>query len=101
MGQFILKRDDLRLGLALGFIAPVLGIFIFYCWKFSGASFKDFLGYIGSNKQLVSSLSVLCLFVNVVVLTIYLNSKKDKTAKGIFAMTVLLSLITLLFKFFG
>jgi len=101
VGQFILKRDDLKLGLVLGFLSPILGIIAFYLWKFSGFPFKEFLEKVGSNKQLISSLTVISLFLNVVLFTVYINTRKDKTAKGIFIITVIFAIVSLIFKFFG
>lgn len=103
MGQFILKRDDLKLGLVLGLLMPIIGIFIFYYWRFSSASFVEFWNYLTSqsNKNLITSLSVICMFLNVVLFTIYINTKRDQTAKGIFAVTVVFGIAALVFKFWG
>ena len=101
MGQFILKRDDIKLGLIIGLLTPLIGIFVFYIWKFSSVSFSEFWGYLGANKSLITSLSVICLFLNVVVFTLYINTKRDKTAKGIFAITVVFGIAALIFKFWG
>ena len=101
MGQFILKKDDVKLGLIIGLLMPLIGVFIFYVWKFSSVSFPEFWNYLTSNKNLVNSLSVICLFLNVVVFTLYINTKRDQTAKGIFAITVLFGIAALVFKFWG
>lgn len=103
MGQFILKRDDLKLGLTLGLLMPIIGIFIFYFWRFSSTSFAEFWNYLtsASNKNLITSLSVICMFLNVVLFTIYINTKRDQTAKGIFAVTVIFGIAALIFKFWG
>ena len=101
MGQFILKRDDLKLGLLVGLLMPLVGILVFYLWKFSSVSFGEFWSYLGSNKNLITSLSVVCLFLNVVVFTLYINTKRDETAKGVFAITVVFGIAALIFKFWG
>lgn len=101
MGQFILKRDNVKLGLLLGLLMPIIGIFVFYWWRFSSASFPEFWNYLKSNKNLITSLSVICLFLNVVLFTIYINTKRDQTAKGIFAVTVIFGIAALVFKFWG
>jgi len=101
MGQFILKRDDIKLGLVIGLLMPLIGIFVFYLWKFSSVSFGEFWGYLGANKSLITSLSVICLFLNVVVFTLYINTKRDNTAKGVFAITVVFGIAALIFKFWG
>jgi hypothetical protein len=53
------------------------------------------------EKRLLSSLTVVCLLLNVGVFTYYVNTKKDATAKGIFAVTLLYGIVSLLVKFFG
>lgn len=54
-----------------------------------------------TNKRLVTAISIPCLFLNVILFTVYINSRKDKTAKGIFASTIIYAIASLLFKFMG
>jgi hypothetical protein len=101
MGQFILKRDNLKLGLILGLLMPIIGIFAFYLWKFSFTSFANFWYFLKTNKNLVTSLSVVCLFLNVLLFTLYINTKRDQTAKGVFAITVVFGIAAFIFKIWG
>ena len=101
MGQMILKRDSLKLGLLLGLLTPTLGIVIYYYWKIAPNSWSDFFFYLKTNKSLVTSLTMICLLCNVAIFTAYVNTKRDQTAKGIFAMTLIYAIASLLFKFFG
>jgi hypothetical protein len=101
MGQFILKRDDIKLGLVIGLLMPLLGVLLFYLWKFSSVSFSEFWDYLKTHKNLITSVSVVCLFLNVVVFTLYINTKRDQTAKGIFVVTVIFGIAALVFKFWG
>ena len=39
----MLKKDNLKLGIVLGFLAPVLGFFGYYLIKFRLFSFQEFL----------------------------------------------------------
>jgi len=49
----MLKRDDIRLGLALGFIAPIISLGIYYLVKFYPLfSLKDFFDFSGQTKIL-------------------------------------------------
>jgi hypothetical protein len=54
-----------------------------------------------TNKRLVTAISIPCLFLNVILFTIYINSRRDSTAKGIFASTLVYAIASLLFKFLG
>ena len=96
----MLKKDNLRFGLLLGFIAPLISLVIYYFVKFYPLfSVKDFFSFIGSNKNQITAISVPCLVLNIALFTYYINSRLDKTAKGIFAVTLVYAIAALLFKF--
>jgi hypothetical protein len=95
------KRDDLKLGVLLGLLAPVISFFGYYFWKFRLFSFGDFLHALQTNKPLITAVTIPILLLNVVLLTYFFNTKKDQTAKGIFAVTLIYALGSVLFKFFG
>ena len=96
----IFKKDDLRLGLILGLVAPILSLVVYYFVKFYPLyTVKDFLGFVNSNKQQITAISVPCLVLNIVLFTVYINSHRDKTAKGVFAATLIYAILALLFKF--
>jgi hypothetical protein len=97
----ILQRNSLKLGLLLGLLLPVLGIVIYYYWKISPNSWSIFLQYLKIEKRLLSSLTVVCLLLNVALFTYYVNTRRDETAKGIFAITLVYAIASLLVKFFG
>lgn len=99
----IFKKDNLLLGLVLGMIAPVLGLLLFKFYKFGIYTFKvtiDFMFSEPGHKTLSVALT-LSLLLNALLFTIYINSIKDKTAKGIFISTVLYGITILLIKTFG
>ncbi len=52
-----------------------------------------------TNKSQVTAISVPCLVLNIVLFTVYINSHRDKTAKGVFAATLIYAIVALLFKF--
>lgn len=99
----MLKKDNLQLGLLLGFLAPILGLIIYYfvTFYFNGVGFMEFLGYLKHYKSLLTSVSSLSLVANAVVFTFYINSHKDKTAKGIFVSTLIYGIAVLLVKLAG
>jgi hypothetical protein len=53
------------------------------------------------NKQLVTALTIPCLLLNIVLFTFHINGQRDKTAKGIFTVTLIYAVTALLFKFFS
>lgn len=96
----IFKKDNLRLGLILGLVAPILSLVVYYFVKFYPLySIRDFFGFMQSNKSQITAISVPCLVLNIVLFTVYINSQRDKTAKGVFAATLIYAIIALLFKF--
>ena len=97
----VLKKNSLKFGLVLGLLVPLLGVAIYYYWKIAPNSWYAFFQYLKIEKRLLSSLTVVCLLLNVGVFTYYVNIKKDETAKEIFAITLLYGIVSLLVKFFG
>ena len=94
------RKDNLKFGLLLGFIAPLLSLMIYYLVKFYPLfSIKDFWGFIASNRSQITAISVPCLVLNIALFTYYINSHLDKTAKGIFVVTLIYAIAALLFKF--
>jgi hypothetical protein len=93
-------KDNWKLGLVIGFLAPFLGFFVYYLMRFRMFSLKDFFDVLMMQKSLMSGIISLALIVNVIVFTIYINKHKDKTATGIFIATCLYALVALGFKWF-
>jgi hypothetical protein len=93
------KKDNLRFGLLLGFIAPLLSLIAYYFIKFSLFSVADFFRFVAANKSQITAISVPCLVLNIALFTFYINTHRDKTAKGIFAITLVYAIAALLLKF--
>lgn len=99
--KLALTKDSLRLGLLLGIIAPFFGMFIFYFWKFYPTfSLKEFFTVLFMQKTLVTGIVGFSLFANAVIFTLYINTRKDRTAKGIFIVTVIYAVSAIIFKLF-
>jgi len=100
VATFILKRDNLKLGLILGLLGPALGLVIVYFFKFSSYDFMEFLDYFFNDSRLITSIGALCLLANAILFTIYVNTHRDNTAKGIFATTLVYGIAILIIKVF-
>ncbi len=96
----MLKRDNLKLGLALGFLAPILGFGIYYLIRFRLFTIKEYLQVLMMEKSLLSGVTSLALFANAVIFTIYINTRRDKTATGIFIATCIYGVAALIIKWF-
>ena len=96
----IFKKDNLRLGLVLGLVAPIVSLAIYYFVRFYPTyPVQEFFFFLRTNKSQITAISVPCLVANIALFTIYINSHQDSTAKGIFAATILYAIAALLFKF--
>ncbi len=93
------NKDNYILGLTIGAVLPLLSFFGYYYRKFSLFTFSEFIELLSQNKSLVTALSIPCLLLNIVLFTIFINGRKDKTAKGIFIASIIYALSALIFKF--
>ena len=95
----ILKKDNLKLGILLGIVAPLLAMMIYYFWNFSRAlSVSEYFTVLKTNKPLLTAISSICLLANAVIFTVYINTHRDQTAKGVFAATLLYGIFVLVYK---
>ena len=71
---------------------------IVYFIRFSGYTFNEFVRVFLNEKKLITFWGVWCLVGNIALFTYYINTSKDQTAKGIFAITVVYGIGILLLK---
>ena len=98
-----MKKDNLLFGVIAGLIAPILGLVIYYFVVFYSkkVGFLEFLGYMKQYKTLLTGVSSVSLIANAVLFTVYINTRLDKTAKGIFVATIFYAIAVLLVKALG
>jgi hypothetical protein len=99
----IFKKDNFILGLVLGTLAPMVGVILFKFYKFGIFTWKETLQFMmvePGYKTLSVALS-LSLLLNALLFTIYINTNKDYTAKGIFVTTLVYGLFVLSTKTFA
>ncbi len=99
----IFKKDNFIFGFIMGLAAPLLGFFLFKYNKLATLTYKEayqYMIYQPGHNMLTVAIS-LSLLANAVLFTIYINSHIDKTAKGIFAATIIYALIALTLKTFS
>jgi len=94
----IFKKDNLKLGLILGLLGPILGLVVIYFVSYSASSFKDFFELFINTNKLITSIGSLSLLANVILFTIYINTHRDNTAKGIFVITLIYGIGILVLK---
>lgn len=100
MGHFmIFKKDNFIFGLALGFIAPMIGFMIYKFVKFKGLTLSEMFQWMKFNPNLISVSISVSLMANAILFTVYINGNRDKTAKGIFIITVIYAIVAMIFKY--
>ena len=92
------KKDNLKIGMVIGILAPFLGFFMYYLLRFRLFTVKEFFQVLMMQKSLLSGIISLALIVNVIVFTLFLNKRLDKIATGIFIITCVYALVALGFK---
>jgi hypothetical protein len=95
----IFKKDNFVFGLALGLIAPMIGFLVYKLIKFRGLSISEMFQWMKFNPNLITVSISVSLLANAILFTIYINGYRDKTAKGIFIMTIIYAIIALAFKY--
>ena len=91
----IFKKDNFVFGLALGLVAPLLGFMLFKMIRYSAFSISEMIQWLKLNPNLITVFISVSLFANALLFTVYINGRRDKTAKGIFLMTVIYAVIAL------
>ena len=93
------KKDNLKFGLLMGFLAPLISMVIYYFIRFSMFSVSDVLNLMVREKNQITAVTIPCLVLNIALFTFYVNTQRDKTAKGIFVITLVYAISALLVKF--
>lgn len=100
MATFFLKKNNLKLGLVLGLLGPLLGLVTVFLFSsnYRSLSFIEFLDFFFNDNRLITSIGSLCLLANAVLFTVYINTHRDNTAKGIFVTTLIYGIGILVLK---
>ena len=95
----ILKKDNLKFGILLGILGPLLAMLLYYFWVFSRTiQLGEYFYVLRTNKQLLTAISSISLLANAILFTIYINTHRDKTAKGVFVATLIYGIAVLVYK---
>ena len=97
----IFKKDNFWLGAIIGFISPIVGFAVFKMIKYDRFTLTEVYQWMTMNHNLITAWISVSLFANALLFTLYVNARIDKTAKGIFVVTVIYAVAALLIKFFG
>ena len=95
----IFKKDNFVFGIALGIVAPLIGFLIYKLVKFKALSLQEMFQWMKLNPNLITVAISVSLMANAILFTIYINGYRDKTAKGIFIVTMVYAALALTFKY--
>lgn len=91
-------KDNLPFGIVLAALLPVVLFFAIYLMRFSYYPFGEFLQTIRQESRLVTFFAAWALVGNIALFTLFINNRRDQSAKGIFIVTVVYGLLFLLLK---
>jgi len=92
------RYNNIRVGLVLGLLAPLLGFVIVYLATFRGTSFMEYLELLSYRKKLNSVIS-LSVVPNLLLFFIFIWLNYLYSARGVLASTLLFALIVIITKF--
>lgn len=92
------KIDDLKLGLILGILAPVLTMIAVYWIKFSVYDFKGLIDFLVAGRLFTKIVS-LCVIPNLALFFFFLNKNYYRSAKGILTATFIFAIFVFVTKF--
>ena len=92
------KINNLKLGLALGILAPVLTMLIIYLIQFTDYGLQELVDMLVSKKIFTKIVS-LCVIPNLALFFFFLNKNYFYSARGILMATVLFALFVFITKF--
>ena len=96
-----LTKNNLRLGLILGLLGPLIGLLVIYRVSFPSLSFREFLDYFMHDNKVITHVGTLSLLSNALLFALYVHFDKSETFKGIFIVTLFYGVIILLLKLFN
>ena len=94
------KTDNLKTGILLGFLAPVIGMLGYYFIKFRplNVSLSEFWQLLMENRGFFTGLTSIALIANAILFTIFINTRRDQAAKGVFVATLVFGITVLVVK---
>ena len=92
------KYNNLRIGLILGVLAPLLGFIVIYGVAFRGMSLSEYVDLLIYNKKLSSIIS-LSVIPNLLLFFIFIWLNYLYSARGVLASTLIFALVVVITKF--
>ena len=92
------KYNDIRLGVVLGLLAPVLGLLVIYVAAFRNMALLEYLEFLADSRKLSSIIS-LSAIPNLLLFFIFIWLNYLYSARGVLASTILYALVVIVTKY--
>jgi len=92
------KLNNLKLGLTLGILAPVITMVLVYFSNFTAYDFTELIGYL-LDKQLFTKIVSLCVIPNLILFFIFIWLNYLYSARGVLMATILFAIFVFITKF--
>ena len=91
------KINNIKLGLIIGILAPVLTMLIIYLAKFAGSNLQELVDLLVS-KRVFTKIVTLCVIPNLALFFLFLNKYYYNTARGILMATIIFAVFVFITK---
>ena len=92
------KINNIKLGMLLGIIAPVLSMLVIYLVKFSEYNFQELIDLLVA-KGIFTKIISLCVIPNLALFFFFLNKNYYYSARGVLISTILFAFFVFISKF--
>lgn len=92
------RYDNIRIGLLLGILGPLLAMIGVYVFMFPGDSMSELINSLVSKRVFTKIIS-LCVLPNLALFFLFINKYYYRTARGILLSTMLFALFVFITKF--
>lgn len=93
-----LKINNIKLGIILGIIAPLLSMLVIYLLKFSEYNFQELIDFLLARGIFTKIIS-LCVIPNLALFFFFLNKNYYTSARGVLISTFLFAFFVFITKF--
>lgn len=91
-------KDNIYFGAGLALVLPLVVFFGIYLARFAAYPLGEFWQVLGQESRLVTFFAAWCLVANIGLFTLFVNTRKDRSAKGTFIVTLLYGAAFLLLR---
>ena len=93
-----LKINNIKLGIIIGIIAPVLSMLVVYLLKFSEYNFQELINFLLA-RGIFTKIVSLCVIPNLAFFFFFLNKNYYSSARGVLISTFLFAFFVFITKF--